>query len=243
MDQLVKNKPINSLAFFQSEPHACSYLDAKTSVSLFADPSFRMTNSVYDRLIDYGFRRSGSLIYMPNCPYCSGCQSVRVPVDHFSPNRSQRRALQGNRDLSIVRKIAGYEQEHFELYRRYINIRHTGSSMENPSPDDYLSFLNCDWSDTYFYEIRKNDKLLAIAVADELSSGLSAVYTFYDPDESRRSLGKYAILSLIEDARLRGLEWFYLGYWIDGCQKMQYKIEYQPAEIFTNGCWKSFPAR
>lgn len=240
MDQIVKLKPVNSLAFFQSEPHACSYLEKKTSVSLFADPSFNMTNNIYEQLVNFGFRRSGSLVYMPNCPYCSACQSVRVSVNQFTPNRSQRRALQRNNDLLITRKVACFEQEHFELYRKYIHTRHTGSSMENPSPEEYLNFLDSDWSETYFYEIRKNTKLLAVAVADELSNGLSAVYTFYDSNETQRSLGKFAILSLIDDAKQRNLEWFYLGYWINTCKKMQYKIEYQPAEIFYNGCWKSF---
>jgi arginine-tRNA-protein transferase len=244
MDEHFNNKPTNSLAFFSSEPHACSYLENKMSTSLFADPSIAMTNQIYDRLINFGFRRSGSFVYTPNCPYCSACQSVRVPVASFSPNRSQRRANQQNVDLKIIRKPAAFEQEHFELYRRYLHTRHSGSSMENPGPDDYMNFLSSDWSNTYFYEFRdtgKSGKLNAVAVADNLTNGLSAVYTFYDPNEAKRSLGKFAILRLIEFAKEQKLDWFYLGYWIDGCQKMQYKSEYQPAEIFYNGHWKPFP--
>jgi arginine-tRNA-protein transferase len=166
---------------------------------------------------------------------------MRVPVDQFSKNRSQQRAVKRNTDLTVNRKPAVFDQEHFELYRRYINVRHSGSSMENPNPMEYMNFLNSEWSVTYFYEFRLGSKLIAVTVADKLSNGLSAVYTFYDPDEARRSLGKFAILHLMSDAKKQHLEWLYLGYWIDGCEKMQYKIEYQPAEIFYNGCWKAFP--
>ena len=240
MDQYIRNKPSRSLAFFESEPHVCSYLPAEMSTSLFADPSVEITNAVYERLINYGFRRSGSYIYTPNCPRCNACQSLRIPVGQFDPNRSQVRALKNNADLKVIRKPAAYEQEHFELYRRYINVRHSGSSMENPSPMEYMNFLNSQWSETYFYEIRLGSKLIAVSVADKLSNGLSAVYSFYEPEQSRRSLGKFAILQLISSAKDQQLDWLYLGYWIDGCQKMQYKIEYQPAEIFYNGCWKPF---
>jgi len=243
MDQFIRNKPAKSLAFFESEPHICSYLPEEMSTSLFADPSVQMTNRMYERLINYGFRRSGSYVYTPSCTQCNACQSVRLPIERFKPNRSQRRAWEQNNDLTVIRKPAAYEQEHFELYRHYIHTRHTGSSMENPSPLEYMNFLNSAWSETYFYEFRKDDKLIAITVADNLSSGLSAVYTYYDPAEAKRSLGKYAILHLIHEARTQNLDWLYLGYWIDGCQKMQYKTEYQPAEIFSNGSWKPLPHR
>ena len=229
------------LPLYLSAPHECSYLPDRQSSTLFADPDQPMDMATYEDLLHYGFRRSGSLVYAPNCPYCSACQSVRVPVEKFCANRSQRRALQKNSDLTISRRTARFQQEHYELYRQYIHARHSGSSMENPSPDDYLNFLSSDWSETYFYEFRKQEKLVAVAVADQLSNGLSAVYTFYDPDESQRSLGKFAILKLIADTRERGMKWFYLGYWIDGCQKMQYKIEYQPTEIFFNARWNPFP--
>jgi len=240
MDQFVHRRSANSLAFFESEPHVCSYLPNELSTSLFADPSIQMTNQIYQRLINFGFRRSGSFVYTPNCSHCNACQSVRLAADQFEPNRSQRRTIRLNSDLELRHRRATYDQEHFELYRRYINERHAGSSMENPSPAEYMNFLTSTWSDTYFYEFRRGKKLLAVSVVDKLSNGLSAVYSFYDPDELRRGLGKYVILSLIDDARRQQLTWIFLGYWIDGCQKMQYKIEYQPAEIFYNGRWQSF---
>jgi len=243
MDQFIRNKSTRSLAFFESEPHTCSYLPREMSTSLFADPAAQMTNRIYERLIDYGFRRSGSYVYTPSCAHCNACQSVRIPVEQFKPNRSQLRAIRSNRDLTVICKPAAYEQEHFELYRHYIHTRHTGSSMENPNPLEYMNFLNSAWSETYFYEIRTGSKLVAVSVADKLSNGLSAVYSFYDPAETKRSLGKFAILYLINSAREQNLDWLYLGYWINQCQKMQYKTEYQPAEIFTSGHWKPLTQR
>ena len=237
MDSINQNKTVNSLAFFASEPHICSYLPDRSSVSLFADPSIQMTMPIYSRLADFGFRRSGSFVYAPNCPNCIACQPIRVPVGTFAPNRSQRRALKRNADLSVKCLPARFEQEHFELYRRYLSSRHTGSSMEDPDVKDYMSFLSCDWSETYFYEFRDNGRLVAISVADKLVQGLSAVYTFYDPDDQSRGLGNYAILWLIKETHALQLRWLYLGYWIAECRKMQYKSRYQPTEVFHQGRW------
>ena len=237
MDNANSSKAVNSLAFFASEPHACSYLDDHTAVSLFADPTVPMTMPVYSRLADYGFRRSGAHIYAPNCPHCQLCIPIRIPIDTFKPNRSQRRVTNKNRDLKVKCIPAKFQQEHFELYQRYLSYRHSGSSMENPSTDDYMNFLSSDWSETYFYEFRDKDRLVAVTVADKLVQGLSAVYTFFDPEYESHSLGTFAILWLVEETRSLQLRRLYLGYWIPNCQKMQYKSAFQPAEIFNNGRW------
>jgi arginine-tRNA-protein transferase len=237
MDSLETHKPVNSLAFFASEPHACSYLDGRTAVSLFADPTVTMTMPVYSRLADYGFRRSGSHIYAPNCPHCQSCIPIRLPVDQFQPNRSQRRVLTKNNHLAVKCLPAAFNQEHFELYQRYLSYRHAGSSMENPGIDDYLNFLSSDWSETYFYEFRENERLLAVTVADKLTQGLSAVYTFFDPDYESLSLGTFAIMWLVQETRSLQLRSLYLGYWIPHCRKMLYKSFFKPAEIFSSGRW------
>jgi len=239
MDSIDPHKPVNSLAFFASEPHACSYLDGRTAVSLFADPTVSMTMPVYSRLADYGFRRSGSHIYAPNCPHCQSCIPIRLPVEQFKPNRSQQRVLKKNSQLTVKCLPAAYDREHYELYQRYLNYRHAGSTMENPSVDDYINFLSSDWSETYFYEFRDNDRLVAITVADKLTQGLSAVYTFFEPDCESYSLGTYAILWLLQETRALQLRWVYLGYWIPTCRKMQYKSLFKPAEIFSGGRWIS----
>ena len=237
MDNAHSSKAVNSLAFFASEPHACSYLDDHTAVSLFADPTVPMTMPVYSRLADYGFRRSGAHIYAPNCPHCHSCIPIRIPVNTFKPNRSQRRVMNKNRDLQVKCIPATFQQEHFELYQRYLSYRHSGSSMENPSTDDYMNFLSCAWSETYFYEFRDKDRLVAVTVADKLTQGLSAVYTFFDPDYEIHSLGTFAILWLVQETGSLQLRWLYLGYWIPNCKKMQYKSAFRPAEIFSNGRW------
>ena len=234
-----KTKTINSLAFFASEPHICSYLPDHTAVSLFADPSIPMSMPVYSRLADYGFRRSGAFVYVPKCPGCHACQAIRIPVEKFSPNRSQRRTMNKNSDLKVKCLPAAFHQEHFELYRRYLSSRHAGSSMENPGIDDYMNFLSCDWSETYFYEFRHGKRLVAVSVADKLAQGLSAVYTFFDPDDHARGLGNYAVLWLIQESRALQLRWVYLGYWIAQCKKMQYKSLFRPAEVFRQGRWIS----
>lgn len=237
MDSAGRPKAVNSLAFFASEPHPCSYLQAQTAISVFADPSAPMNMQVYSRLADYGFRRSGTYIYTPSCPGCQACLPLRLPVDRFRPNRSQRRTLKRNADLTVKAVPAAFHQEHFELYCRYLSYRHSGSTMENPSPREYLSFLSSNWSDTWFYEFRHNGALVAVSVADKLIQGLSAVYTFYEPACHARGLGSYAILWLVEETRSLQLRGLYLGYWIEQCKKMRYKSSFRPAEIFSNGRW------
>jgi len=133
---------------------------------------------------------------------------------------------------------AGYSEEYFELYRNYLNIRHGDGEMSNPKPDDFKQFLYCEWSNTYFLEIRKNERLLAVAVTDVTPSGLSAVYTYFDPSEAKRSLGNLCILQQIQYAQYLQLEYLYMGYWIKDCQKMKYKANFQPLETFVDNLWQ-----
>jgi arginyl-tRNA--protein-N-Asp/Glu arginylyltransferase len=133
--------------------------------------------------------------------------------------------------------MRSFREEHYALYERYINARHADGDMYPPSVEQYASFLTSDWSKTSFIEFRLHEKLLAVAVCDELEGGLSAVYTFYDPDYEKRSLGTYAVLWQIEESRRRQLPSLYLGYWIRDCQKMSYKIAFRPIELLINGEW------
>lgn len=142
-----------------------------------------------------------------------------------------------NSDLDIRAVPADFYTEHFNLYRRYLAGRHPGGGMDNPNAQQYQDFLTASWARTLFYEMRLRDRLLAVAVADQMADALSAVYTFYDPAFQVRSLGKFAVLYEIEAARALGLRWLYLGYWISSCRKMRYKNEYQPLEYFWEGHW------
>ena len=225
------------LNFFASTPEPCGYLRDRKSVSAFANPHMDMDMDTYDELIQHGFRRSGGYIYRPHCPSCQECVSVRVVARKHTYSRNEMRVIRRNSDLRISTVAGKYRDEHFDLYRRYINSRHNEGSMANPSKSDYHRFLICDWTDTLFIEYRLNRILLAVAVCDIMSSGLSAVYTFFDPDYADRSPGHFAILSLIDEALSRDLDYVYLGYWIQDCAKMSYKRRYKPLEAYLNEQW------
>lgn len=234
----ISNRQAVKLHFYTTQPQPCSYLSNRQSTTLFADPQATLDSAIYGQLIEQGFRRSGEYLYRPDCPTCSACMSLRIPVTEFIPNRSQRRTWQRNRDIEVTALPPRYSDEQFRLYQRYIHSRHRGGEMDNPTPESYLTFLTSSWSDTIFYGFRLEQKLLAVAVADQLRTGLSAVYTFFDPEYAAHSPGNYAILWLIQEARRRNLPWLYLGYWIKECPKMAYKNRYQPFEIYQNGSWQ-----
>ncbi|QKT02362.1 arginyltransferase [Ectothiorhodospiraceae bacterium 2226] len=240
MKDVLNRRRSASLTFYATVPSACGYLDSRSSVNLFADPAKPMTMELYSRLADYGFRRNGEYVYRPRCPTCDECIPLRVPVAQFAPNRSQRRTWQRNAGLEITRLPAGYRAEHFDLYRRYISTRHAGSGMDTADPASYRHFINSSWAQTWLYEFRERGALKAVAVVDELSQGLSAVYTFFDPREAKRGLGTYAILWEIEETRRLGYSWLYLGYWIADSPKMRYKTAFEPVEAYRSGRWQPF---
>lgn len=131
-----------------------------------------------------------------------------------------------------------FNEEYFALYSTYLRHRHPGGGMDNPSPESFLDFLSSSWSETSFYEFRLDGVLVSVSVMDQLIHGLSAVYTFFDPVYSCLSPGNFAILWMIEEAKKRNMQWLYLGYWIDNCQKMRYKIKFQPAELLKKDGWE-----
>ncbi len=222
---------------YATPPHECSYLPKHQATTVFMDPRFHKDLVLYETLSQHGFRRSGEHLYRPHCQGCSACIPVRIPVQTFTPRRSQQRIWEKNKDLTVTATTDTFELEHFNLYRRYVNSRHKGGGMDNPTPEGYLQFLTCAWADTVFYEFRLQQQLLAVAVIDYLGSGFSAIYTFFDPEYANRSLGVYAILWEIEEARRLQFDWIYLGYWIKECRKMSYKTEYQPLEYYWQGRW------
>jgi arginyl-tRNA--protein-N-Asp/Glu arginylyltransferase len=228
------------LIFFASIAEPCSYLDNRNSVSAFANPHIDMDMQTYNDLIQHGFRRSGGYVYRPHCPSCHECVSVRIPLKKQKFTRNELRTIRRNSDLAVTILTGKYREEHFHLYKLYINSRHNEGSMSNPSKADYHRFLICDWTDTIFIEYRLNNQLIAVAVADVLSTGLSAVYTFFDPQYAARSLGHFAILSQISEAKSRDLDYLYLGYWIKDCVKMSYKRRYKPLEGFIDDQWGLF---
>ena len=160
---------------------------------------------------------------------------------NFEPDRAQRRCLKRNADLVVSESIPGYNLERHGLYERYLQSRHAGGGMDDAEASDFRRFLTAPWSPTLFMELHQGDQLLAVAVTDICLNGISAVYTFFDPDESARSLGTYAILRQVELARRRGVPWLYLGFWIDGHPKMDYKRRFRPLQIRTADGWVVMP--
>ena len=223
--------------------HECGYLPRRSARTTFVSPSVTKSSGLLGALSEHGFRRSGEHIYRPLCRECRACIAVRVPVREFRPRRIQRRVWRRNQDLRVIERDASYREEHYRLYRRYVATRHRGGSMDNATPSDYLGFLRASWADCVLYEFRRDRHLVAVAASDRLPGALSAVYTFYDPEHDSRSLGIYCILWQIEAARRRGREWLYLGYWIEGCDKMRYKQHFLPQERLIEGRWVRFARR
>ena len=226
-----------ALSFFATPPHPCNYLQGREAVTVFADPRASMSEALYSQLIQFGYRRSGRHVYTQHCPACSSCRSLRVPAQAFSPNRSQRRNWRRNQDLEVNVTEAHFSEEHFRLYRRYIEQRHAGGGMDDMDAEQYREFLLAAWCPTLFVEFRLQGELLGVAVVDRVQDGLSAVYTFFAPEHAKRGLGTYAVLWQIEKARREGLSHVYLGYRIEESEKMAYKASFHPHEIFIHGQW------
>ena len=225
------------LKFYATQPHPCSYLLEEQATTLFLDPSQPMDADMYAELSELGFRRSGDHLYRPHCQRCTACVPARIPVARFAPNRQQRRILKRNETLEVTAVSPSFSEEYYQLYARYIEQRHADGDMYPPSREQFSTFLVRDLPFSCFFEFREQGRLLAIAVTDVLPNGLSAVYTFYDPAEERRSLGRYAILWQIGEALRLELHAVYLGYWIKNCRKMNYKTQYRPIELFVNQRW------
>lgn len=241
----MEHRDARQLTLFATGTHECPYLpDGRPARTAFVDPQARLSPNIYSQLIGQGFRRSGQFLYQPACPACAECRSLRVPAARFRWRRRHRRCWEANADLEVRRLAAGWREEHFQLYRRYVNQRHAGGGMENPTPASYMDFLIAPWCRTVFHEFRRREdgRLLAVAVTDRLSDALSAVYTFYDPAENHRSLGTFAILRQIHEARCLGLRHLYLGYWIAAARRMAYKTGFRPHELFDGRGWVTVPS-
>jgi len=230
------------LRLFVTAEHPCSYLPGRRAQNVVADPEV-MEHSLYSQLVNLGFRRSGDHIYRPNCAGCAECRSLRIPVAAFRPNRSQQRTWQKNQDLTVRRSAPAFDKDHYHLFKRYLQARHPTGGMDETALESYLSLLGPDWSGAGLYELRLSDRLLAVAVVDRLQQGLSAVYSFFEPEAAARSLGVCAILLQIAEARRLGLPWVYLGYWVRDCRKMAYKTNFRPHEVFLGLGQDWFPVK
>ena len=224
------------MKFGLTQQFPCSYLeDQQEQLLVFVDEQ-ATANEHYDVLVNAGFRRSGDQIYRPHCQACNACQSIRIPVTDFKPSKSQSRILKRNADIQ-TRVSTSDTPEYYALYERYINTRHADGSMYPASQSQYQSFIDCRWASPLFLEFKLGDRLLGVAVTDELSNALSAMYTFFAPEAESRSLGTYAILKQIAICAEKKKQYLYLGYQVDACQKMSYKTKFVPHERFFDNKW------
>lgn len=221
------------LKIYPTAMHACSYLPGQVARNAVVDPELAMTMPVYDYLIKSGFRRSGNQVYRPYCESCNGCITTRVAVNEFKPDRSQRRNAKLNQDLSVKINTGGFKSSYVAMYERYLKHRHEDTESEGVE-----DFLTAHWCETIFVEFYEAEQLIGVAAIDRLESGLSAVYTFFEPDRgSQRGLGVYALTWQIDYAKQLGLDYVYPGYWIKECRKMNYKTRFQPLEGLIDGVW------
>jgi arginine-tRNA-protein transferase len=225
--------------FFRSGPLPCPYLPGRVERKLFtrlSGPDAAALNSI---LSQAGFRRSHDIVYRPVCPGCRACVPVRIPVDRFAPNRTQRRIAKANADLSATPCPPRDTVEQYELFRRYQRNRHEDSDMARMSQGDFSAMVEEGAAAAGLHEFRTPDgRLVGVILADRLSDGFSAVYSFFDPEDGQRSMGTYMILALVEMARREGLPHVYLGYWISDCRKMAYKARFRPVETLTADGWR-----
>jgi arginyl-tRNA--protein-N-Asp/Glu arginylyltransferase len=217
--------------------HACGYLPDRRARSAFIDPGYPIDAARYGLLLDQGFRRSGGYVYRPMCQQCAACRPARIVTAEFAMRRRHRRCLARNAGvrLQLAPRLTA---EHFGLYSRYLLSRHPDGGMDPNDPEAFHEFLNCPWGRTEFWEFREHDQLRALAVVDRVPQGLSAVYTFFEPELPDRSFGTFAILEQIRVAHEAGLPYVYLGYWVPGSPTMHYKRGFYPLELLTPRGWR-----
>jgi len=238
--------PVRFPRFFVTSPAPCPYLEGKSERKVFTELKGPHADALNDALGRIGFRRSQTVAYRPSCLDCTACVSVRVVTQEFTPSSTQKRNLKRNSDLvaTICRPWSTGEQ--YELLQRYLGVRHPGGGMTAMDEVDFADMVEHTPVTTYVIEYREPSedgvtpgRLVGACLTDKQADGLSMIYSFYDPDhEARSGLGNYIILDHIRRAEEMGLPYVYLGYWVHGSPRMQYKVRYRPMERLTRDGWE-----
>ncbi len=224
--------------FFATALQPCPYLPGRVERRIVTELIGRDPRTLHDGLSQTGFRRSHSIAYAPACPDCQACSAIRVVADEFQLSRSLRRVMSANKDLDVEIKKPLANEELYALFDIYIQSRHGEGDMARMDETDFQALIDDTPVDTFVIEFRdKQEKLVGACLCDRISDGFSAVYSFFDPDQSRRSLGTFMILWLIGWTRELELPYMYLGFNVEGCDKMSYKSRFQPQEAFTPTGW------
>ncbi len=224
-----------------SREFPCSYLPGRMARHE-AYQVERLDGAAYERLLARGFRRSGGIIYRPRCRGCSECRQIRVLVDQFKPSASMRRVMRRNADLRVAVVDLEFTDEKHDLFQRYLDAQHDASMSREP--ESFRQFLCESPTRTYEFRYFLGDRLIAVSVADRVPSGFSSVYMYFDPEFAARSLGTFSVLREIEHCRHEKLPYYYLGYLVSGCAKMEYKARFQPYELLVaEQRWLGFRAR
>jgi leucyl-tRNA---protein transferase len=241
--------PVRFPRFFVTSPAPCPYIPGRSERKVFTELRGPHADALNDALSRIGFRRSQTVAYRPSCIDCSACVSVRVVASEFRPSATQRKELRRNADLetSLCRPWSTVEQ--FELLQSYLGTRHPGGGMASMDETDFADMVEHTPVTSYVVEYREPSadgitpgRLVGACLMDRQADGLSMIYSFYDPEhETRTGLGNYIILDHIRRATESGLPYVYLGYWVEGSPRMQYKVRYRPMERLSRSGWQRMP--
>lgn len=238
--------PVRFPRFFVTSPAPCPYLAGKQERKVFTELRGPHADALNDALGRIGFRRSQTVAYRPSCLDCQACVSVRVVADEFQPSSTQRRNLKRNADLQVSLCRPWSTAEQFELLQRYLGVRHPGGGMASMDETDFADMVEHTPVTSYIVEYREPSqdgvtpgRLVGACLTDKQADGLSMIYSFYEPDHAHRAgLGNYIILDHIRRAEQMGLPFVYLGYWVEGSPRMQYKVRYRPMERLSRQGWE-----
>lgn len=237
--EMSHQRPLAPIVFNRSGPMACPYLEGRVEQQLFMELGGPNAQETFEHLSQFGFRRSHHIVYRPTCRGCHACIPVRIRVADFDDKRRYRKIRNRNADLRLSDVGQTATQEQYALFSRYVQSRHGEGDMAGMTIRDYSNLVVASPVDTRLLEWRRitDGRLIATCITDILGDGYSAVYSFFDIDDDRRSLGNHMILSLVDLARETGKPFVYLGFWVPGSPKMDYKAQFRPLEGFTASGW------